>query len=99
MALVPVGGVQVSSYSNMLQKYITYLLLRHWGLGRTREWSVEEVVAVEDQDQRCRTIVDGCPVQTVRLLRNARTSLVTSFVRQLVLKNNVFRSVEYILII
>jgi len=53
VAVVPVGGGQVSSYCNTLLKYITYLLGGRWGLGRTREWTGEEVVAVEDEDQRC----------------------------------------------
>jgi len=45
--------------------------LTRWNLGRTREWTGDEVVAVEDQDQRCRIIVDGRLGSPVRRLRNA----------------------------
>jgi len=37
-----------------------------------------EVVAVEDEDQRCRTIIDGRPGLAVRCFRNAWTSFETS---------------------
>jgi len=65
----------------MLEKHNTYLYLRHWGLGGKREWTPDGVVVVEDQDQRCRRIVDEhlwlCG-PAVRLVRNTRTPFETA---------------------
>ena len=57
-------------------------------------WTGDGVVVVEDEDQRWFDIVDGRSGSTVRRLRDARTSFETSFVKQLVLKYNVFRNVK-----
>jgi len=89
-----VGGGQVSSHCIMVNKQFAYLFLRHWGLGRAREWTGGEVAVVEDEDQRWFDIVDGHPGSTDRPWRNAWTSFETLFVKQLVLKYNVFRSLE-----
>jgi len=76
--VVPVRGEIVSSYCIMLLNHITHHYLSSWNPGRTRERTGEEVVVAEDEDQRCRTMVDGRPGTAVRRFRNARTSFGTT---------------------
>jgi len=55
----PVREETVSSTWIELLNHITHLYIGPWSPRRTREQKREVVVAVEDHDQRCRTIVDG----------------------------------------
>ena len=79
--MVPVGGGKVSSLGIMLEKHVTYLFLRSKGPVETREQTWEVVGVVEDQDQRCRRIVDEhlwlCG-PAFQLVRNTRTPFETT---------------------